>query len=723
MRIRTQRLPIGYRELEYIEGTGTQWMSLPTSLSCTYFEIVTVFSDANSEQCIIGNGPAGNDRWEIFTSTNGKYNIWKANTATIASTVNYSVKASLKYNYTTGKFTVNNTEEISRELSAQPAFLFAYNSNGYYCSRAKLFKAIFKSNDTVVLNFIPAERYSDGKPGLYDTVNDVFYVNQGTGEFIKGPYKDGYKVPDLIEEGTTNLFAGKTDFENKSYWTRSQVNSTVPTIDSNGDMVLYGGGVDGNHQSYIVPASPSYYPSLESNKPYTLSLLVKHSSTTAKFRMYFYEKASDGTNVKITSPAWVCNANQVGMWIRHTITLTTTATTVKMYPELNCQGSPTTDYVVIKSHSIQLEQKDHATPFVDGTRPDNTIFNFQIRDGLEYNYNQGVKNGNFTNGTTDWYATGGTIGIVDGALKLTTNTASQYFGNKVHTPNVSIINGHKYLISAMIRMSKTILGGIYIYKLIGVSDYMTFTANTWTELSKIKTATETNAATNLMIGIEGQTAIGDTLETKYVMLIDLTDWYGAGKEPSTVQEFKNDFNKTYYGYTPKSLRLTKSQINAEPFYGYNQLLNNPTLVLSWTTSQTNGQSIGTVNLVANNKYLIRCYQDKTMTSNTRNTLDVYLNGSYTYERPAENYNLNGGNRGWIYTPSESGTGYVQLWVHTPSVAVNYSDFQVINLTDWYGSGNEPTTYAEFQATFPHKYYQYLTKSYLNRNMINKLGKN
>lgn len=42
----------------------------------------------------------------------------------------------------------------------------------------------------------------------------------------------------------------------------------------------------------------------------------------------------------------------------------------------------------------------------------------------------------------------------------------------------------------------------------------------------------------------------------------------------------------------------------------------------------------------------------------------------------------------------------------------------IDLTDWYGSGNEPTTVAQFKATFPKEYYPYSTLNYMNRYVIN-----
>ena len=37
------------------------------------------------------------------------------------------------------------------------------------------------------MNLIPAQRDSDGVLGMYDTVNNVFYTNDGNGSFVAGP--------------------------------------------------------------------------------------------------------------------------------------------------------------------------------------------------------------------------------------------------------------------------------------------------------------------------------------------------------------------------------------------------------------------------------------------------------------------------------------------------------------------------------------------------------
>lgn len=58
------------------------------------------------------------------------------------------------------------------------------NSN---ITRYRLYSFKMYDNNTLTRDMIPCYRKSDTEIGLYDLVNDVFYTNQGTGIFYKGP--------------------------------------------------------------------------------------------------------------------------------------------------------------------------------------------------------------------------------------------------------------------------------------------------------------------------------------------------------------------------------------------------------------------------------------------------------------------------------------------------------------------------------------------------------
>lgn len=63
-----------------------------------------------------------------------------------------------------------------------------YENNRANCS--KLFYCKMYENDILIRDFIPCYRNSDNEVGMYDLVNNVFYINQGTGTFTYGQVQE-----------------------------------------------------------------------------------------------------------------------------------------------------------------------------------------------------------------------------------------------------------------------------------------------------------------------------------------------------------------------------------------------------------------------------------------------------------------------------------------------------------------------------------------------------
>ena len=85
-------------------------------------------------------------------------------------------------------------------LSTYNFLLFTMNNTGSVDSRyftGKLYSCKLYNNGVLVRNYIPCYRKIDRVVGLYDTVNDVFYVNAGTGEFKRGTIVD---IPNAFQE-------------------------------------------------------------------------------------------------------------------------------------------------------------------------------------------------------------------------------------------------------------------------------------------------------------------------------------------------------------------------------------------------------------------------------------------------------------------------------------------------------------------------------------------
>ncbi|MDO4978751.1 MAG: hypothetical protein Q4E47_01175 [Candidatus Saccharibacteria bacterium] len=75
-------------------------------------------------------------------------------------------------------------------------FGFKNSATGFdgRCFRGKVYSCKIWDGRELVRNFVPVVRKIDNKPGMYDTVNDIFYVNKRSGEFTYGE-----EIEDTVE--------------------------------------------------------------------------------------------------------------------------------------------------------------------------------------------------------------------------------------------------------------------------------------------------------------------------------------------------------------------------------------------------------------------------------------------------------------------------------------------------------------------------------------------
>lgn len=191
--------------LDYIEGTGTQWIDTgfcATGGCITDFEFaptnyndnVTVGSHNprnNSANSFNRNQVAFTSSTQVQWSKCSSYGRVAFNSQlrtkyhirfnTIGQNRIGSIDGTTYANQTSGTGTLNPVNTVT--------FLHSWyddtNNKGILYSLK-----IYDSTETLVRDFIPVVRNSDGKPGLYDLcgsicplTNTQFYINAGTGEF------------------------------------------------------------------------------------------------------------------------------------------------------------------------------------------------------------------------------------------------------------------------------------------------------------------------------------------------------------------------------------------------------------------------------------------------------------------------------------------------------------------------------------------------------------
>lgn len=205
-------LPSGYRELEYIQSTGTQYINtgvnidtsigfdatievLNTLASSPYYNLFGVRGDAAS-----GDGEARNyfriDTIPVDsnTGTELKYGTTVYNSGITANAGKINIKL------LNGTYTKPNGTTISVSGGSSmnlPIFICCINKlgnpYGNYASM-KIYNFKLYSGDTLVRDFVPCSK-STGEVGLFDTINNVFYDNSGTSIFLAGPEVTEIKLP------------------------------------------------------------------------------------------------------------------------------------------------------------------------------------------------------------------------------------------------------------------------------------------------------------------------------------------------------------------------------------------------------------------------------------------------------------------------------------------------------------------------------------------------
>lgn len=179
-------LPSEYQQVEYLESTGTQYIDTGIYLTNTdiikcIFEIVEVSGalggiygafDTNKYYQLVIRNPI---QLRVGTTANqvGSTNV-----------ITNQIYETIAQN---GIYTQNNIDYIFTSSEAftlsQSCYVFARNNNGQVLNT---FSKIYSFEIVNKCIFIPCYRKSDTEPGMYDTVNNVFYTNAGTGSFIVG---------------------------------------------------------------------------------------------------------------------------------------------------------------------------------------------------------------------------------------------------------------------------------------------------------------------------------------------------------------------------------------------------------------------------------------------------------------------------------------------------------------------------------------------------------
>lgn len=198
-------LPSGYKRLEYIQSSGTQWIdtgfkpnqNTRIKMDCNVigfnsgdaFLFGARIASGNTAFCLAADD--ANTRWFALYG-NAVQNPTGTCTGKHSIDFNQNVLTLDGKNFTFEKTTFQSSYNL---------LLFATITNGNVDSqrgKMAIYSCQIYDNVTLIRDYIPCQTTS-GEIGLWDDVNSVFYGNAGTGTFTAGP------VVMAIPEAPSNL--------------------------------------------------------------------------------------------------------------------------------------------------------------------------------------------------------------------------------------------------------------------------------------------------------------------------------------------------------------------------------------------------------------------------------------------------------------------------------------------------------------------------------------
>lgn len=193
-----------YTNLEYIESTGTQYIDTGVIANQdTGFDIDFISYNEIAKGTAYGSGTIFGARktyrdsgfqLTTFNETNllGHFLFGTNNTIT---NIRYSAgiipgtRQQISFRNRVLTLPDNTTTSVTNYTFETPSTLTIFalhqtsiSENG----KVRLYNFKLYDGDRLIRDFMPCYRNSDGLAGLYDEVNDTFYTNAGTGEFVKG---------------------------------------------------------------------------------------------------------------------------------------------------------------------------------------------------------------------------------------------------------------------------------------------------------------------------------------------------------------------------------------------------------------------------------------------------------------------------------------------------------------------------------------------------------
>lgn len=181
------RLPSEYQEVEYIEGTGSQYIDTGLKMASGYS--IEAEIGINSTKIAFGASNNYNSTNNLGIEINSGF-LWTRDTKYAFTSLISRGKYELKVDFSdTVRYQVSSIDiSLNASYYNLNYYLFSCNENNVssWNGGGIIWSFKIKNGNELIRNYVPCYRKSDNVVGLYDLVNNVFYTNAGSGTFLMG---------------------------------------------------------------------------------------------------------------------------------------------------------------------------------------------------------------------------------------------------------------------------------------------------------------------------------------------------------------------------------------------------------------------------------------------------------------------------------------------------------------------------------------------------------
>lgn len=241
---RAMSLPAGYQAVAYIQSTGTQYINPDLTVgNSTSLELkLTTSTQTSGNYAFFGRGWSNSEY--LLTFQNGSFKFYGDGSAicAIAANTDYTVTASNTTVSVVNESTPATNSVTGKTFGGGSGWNLFAASGGGNKSSYKLRSMNIWEAGVLVRDFHPCyTNTANGEViGLYDTVNAKFYVNAGTGAFLRGQETENYLwVRGAPDECGTPVCGSLTGYGGRPVTNGMEVAASVPVVTGETATVKY----------------------------------------------------------------------------------------------------------------------------------------------------------------------------------------------------------------------------------------------------------------------------------------------------------------------------------------------------------------------------------------------------------------------------------------------------------------------------------------------------